>query len=391
VEIAIIEARYPYKMSYLDEWLNAWKLSAEGSQEFNVLKDSEIKALEKSISRFDLIVILHSVTADSNKWLNDLSGALSKRSCPIILFVGNEYSNPWLSMEVRLQNIAKIAPDIIATQLTQESGDFLYQGLCTMVVETPHALPFKENSNEKETKRNLDLGFRGFDYPWFLLDTDRNRIVEEVENFYLSSNLSVDISKSERLDKRSWYDFLSRCKTTVASEGGSNYVFRSDDVWVQALRYLDSVSAKKYLANDFRGAKLLRSLPSSVKTNLRSIGKIVGKEQGAMSLLQQDVLEEVLSRINVDDYQFVSGKALTSRHLDAVYCGTWQILTPGSYNGILKAGSHFSAWDAKNPTSVLQEVEEAINSGKSLSIYKELIQDNSYVSRISKLMDRLYS
>lgn len=391
MEIAIIEARYPYKMSYLDEWLNAWKLASRQAQTFNVLNNSELKKLQKSLSNFDLIVILHSVTADSNKWLNDLINILSGRKCPLILFVGNEYSNPWLSIEKRLENIKQINPEVIATQLTQKSGEFLYEGLGAKVVETPHALPLRQSSSDHKIDRHLDLGFRGFDYPWYLLDSDRNDIVEEVKDFYFSSKLSVDVSKSERLDKENWYKFLKSCKTTVASEGGSNYIFRTDEIWAEALTYLDSVSAIKYLSNDFFGAKLLRSLPGSVKSNLRLIGKFLGKEQGATSTLSKEVLHQVLRRIDVNDYQHVSGKALTSRHMDAIYCGTWQILTPGDYNGVLTAGNHYSAWDATNPRSVLLEVEEAVKSNKSANIYEELIQTNSYQSRINRLLDRLYS
>jgi hypothetical protein len=391
VEVAIIEARYPYKMSYLDEWIEAWKSHADFAQVFNIFKDSEIKALGKSLFRFDLIVILHSVTADSNKWLSDLSETLSNRSCPIILFVGNEYSNPWLSIEARLQNIERIAPEIIATQLPQKSGDFLYAGLGSKVVETPHALPLKRVSDFEQVKRKIDLGFRGFDYPWFLLDSDRNKILKEVSDLYSSQNLSVDVSTTERLDRNDWYRFLKISKTTVASEGGSNYIFRNDEVWFEALKYIDSLSSRKLLANDFPGVKILRSLPVGIKNNLRVIGKFLGKEQGATSVLPPAILEEVLTRINVEDYQFISGKALTSRHLDAIFCGTWQILTPGDYNGVLRPGVHYSVWDSSNPTSVLDEVEHAVHSNKSAYIYDELIQVNSHQSRINKLLGRLYS
>ena len=391
MEIAIIEARYPYKMSYLDEWLEAWKTHADYTEVFNVLKDSEVKNLKKSIYKFDLLVVLHSVTADSNEWLSDLYETLSKRTCPMVLFVGNEYSNPWLSIELRLQNIARISPDIIATQLPQRSGDFLYAGLGAKVIEIPHALPLKPPVEIQQPKRELDLGFRGFEYPWFLLDSDRNKILKDVSELYSSKNLSIDVSTTKRLDKDDWYSFLKSCKTTVASEGGSNYIFRSDEIWLEALRFLDSLSSRKLLGNDFPGAKILRSLPVSIKSNLRSIGKFLGKEQGATSVLPPAVLEEVLSRINVEDYQFISGKALTSRHLDAIFCGTWQILTPGSYNGVLKAGIHYSEWDEANPKSVLEEVEEAVHSDKSSRTYEDLIQENSYQSRINKILDRLYS
>ena len=241
MEIAIIEARYPYKMSYLDEWLEAWKAHADYTEVFNVLKDSEVKNLKKSISKFDLIVVLHSVTADSNKWLSDLYETLSKRICPTVLFVGNEYSNPWLSMELRLQNIARISPDIIATQLPQRSGDFLYAGLGAKVIEIPHALPLKPPVEIQQPKRELDLGFRGFEYPWFLLDSDRNRILKDVSELYSSKNLSIDVSTTERLDKDDWYSFLKSCKTTVASEGGSNYIFRSDEIWLPRLTFLKEI------------------------------------------------------------------------------------------------------------------------------------------------------
>ena len=378
-------------MSYLDEWVKAWKLISNKVQVFNVMKDLEIHHLQKSLSKFDLIVILHSVSADSNSWLIDLERILAKRNCPVILFVGNEYSNPWLSMESRLQNIAKIGPDLIATQLIQKSGDFLYSGTGAKIVEIPHALPLREVSESPEPIRNLDLGFRGFDYPWFLLDEDRNKVVDEVSNYYLSCNFSVDISKSERLDKEFWYKFLKNCKATVASEGGSNYVFKTDDVWREALKFLESVNGTKYLANDFPGAKLIRSLPGNLKTNLRKIAKVLGKEQGAMSVLSPEILEVVLNKIDRDRYEHVSGKALTSRHMDAIYCGTWQILTPGEYNGILKPGTHYSAWDSNNPSEILREVEDAIQTNRSANIYEQLIEENSYQSRINTLLDRLYS
>jgi hypothetical protein len=376
-------------MSYLDEWLKAWKSVSSDAQVFNVLKNYEIINLQKSISRFDLIVILHSVSADSNKWLKDLQSALSERNCPVILFVGNEYSNPWLSMESRLQHIAEIKPELIATQLIQESGNFLYSATGATIVETPHALPSREFSAMPPQIRKMELGFRGFDYPWFLLDSDRNSIVDEVSNYYLSCDLSTDISKTERLDKESWYKFLKSCKTTVASEGGSNYVFKTDDVWREALSYLESVNGHRYLKNDFIGAKFLRSLPENLKTKLRRIAKIFGKEQGAMSFLAPEILDNVMAKIDKETYTYVSGKALTSRHMDAIYCGTWQILSPGSYNGILNPGIHYSVWDGSNPEAVLREVNEAVYTKKPSDIYDQLIQENSYQSRIDKLLDRL--
>ena len=391
MEIGIIEVRYPYKMSYLDEWLNGWKEVSDRYQVFNILKESEVKCLRKKLSSLDLIVILHSVTADSNTWIKNLTHILLERRCPLILFVGNEYSNPWLSMELRLESITEIRPEVIATQLSIIAGEFLYGDSGALIVEVPHALPSRKVPKDNSRKREVDLGFRGFDYPWFLLDSERNSVVDQVSDFYVKNQKNVDVSKSQRLDKDDWYSFLANCKSTVASEGGSNFVFKTDAVWIEALNFLNNSSPSSYFDNDFRGANLLRSLPLSVKKKLRAFGKILGKEQGAMSTLSRELLEGVIARINVEDFKYVSGKALTSRHMDAIYCGTWQILTPGSYNRILEQGKHYSVWNPSDPALVFHEVEEAILSGRSTTIYEELIDDNSYQSRISGILGRLNS
>jgi hypothetical protein len=389
MQIAIIEVRYPYKMSYLDEWQQAWKQVSPEFRTYNILKESELSDFKRHLAHFDLIVVLHSVTADSNKWLKDLEAALTSRVCPVILFVGNEYSNPWLSMETRLRNIRQINPEIIATQLTQNSGDTLYFDCGGKVVEIPHALPKRDPRNHAQEARTVDLGFRGFEYPWFILDRDRNQVVREVSDYFVTCGRYVDVSNSQRLDKDAWYSFLRSCKTTVASEGGSNFVFKTDDVWLEALSYLKTIEGKKFIDNDFAGAKLIRSMPTGVKNILRSVGKVIGKEQGATSALSQEVLDGVLSRINVNNYHFVSGKALTSRHLDAVFCGTWQILSPGFYNGVLTPGSHYSVWDPDNPETVLEEVSMAIETNRPESVYEELFEKNSFKSRIDKLLDTL--
>jgi hypothetical protein len=376
-------------MSYLDEWQEAWQKAFPKFKTYNILKESELSEFKRSLPHFDLIVVLHSITADSNKWLMDLEVILNSRACPVILFVGNEYSNPWLSMETRLRNIQKINPEIIATQLTQKSGEVLYSDCGRRVVEIPHALPKREPTYIAQKARATDLGFRGFEYPWFLLDADRNQVVKEVSDYFVASGRRVDVSNSQRLDKDAWYSFLRECKTTVASEGGSNFVFKTDEVWLEALSYLKTTEGKKYVGNDFPGAKMIRSMPAGVKDILRSVGKFIGKEQGATSVLSQEILDGVLSRVNPNDYHYVSGKALTSRHLDAVFCGTWQILSPGYYNGVLTPGLHYSVWDPDNPETVLEEVSTAIETNRPEAVYEELFEKNSYNSRINMLLDTL--
>jgi hypothetical protein len=391
MRIAIVEARYPYKMSYLDEWISAWASNFQICDVYNVCKKRDRDRLEKKILSYDLVVALHTITADSNLWLKKLQPIVKNRKCPLILFVGNEYSNPWLSMEQRLSNIAELGPEIVATQLPSEAGKFLYGDLCARVVEIPHALPKRITPENREPERNIHLGFRGFLYPWYLLDDDRNSIVTEVSRFYEELNLRVDVSTTERLDKDHWYQFLQSCVSTVSSEGGSKYVFRTDDVWREALSYLMEVNGNKYLKNDFRGSGVLRMLPYDLKKQLRQVGDLFGVSHGGSGDESSEVLMEVANKVRPQDYEYVFGKGMTSRHLDAVACGTWQILTPGTYSGVLRPHEHYTPWDSADPTRSYKEALSNIESGRNLEIYNELETSNSHESRISTLLRELDS
>jgi hypothetical protein len=387
MKIALIQAKYDYKMSYLDEWATAWKTLSQNVEIFNILNLGSVKNLAKTSGEFDLIVILHSATADSNLWMKKIIHAIEKRRCPVILFVGNEYSNPFLSMEERLEDISKLNPDILATQLALDSGRILYAGICKQVVEIPHALPRRRFEKPNQNFRKIDLGFRGYEYPWYLLDTDRNDCVTEVGNFFAKKGFRVDMSFSERLGKEDWYTFLKDSKLTVASEGGSRFVFLSDQVWTSALRLLEGRDKKSYIRNDFLGSNQARRLPYPVKEYLKKIGRILGREQGATANFSEKFTKDLFSEINIEGFPYVNGKALTSRHMDAIACGTWQILSPGEYNLVLKAGQHYTEWNSSNPEGSLLHVNESIRDAKPLEIYEDLYQEHSYASRIQKILD----
>ena len=179
MRIALIEAFYDYNMSYLDEWRNAWTENSGSVISINLLKSRDIKTLEKSIPELDLIVMLHTVNGDSNQWLPRVIPALQRRKCKLVTHVGNEFSSPWLSMETRLDHLRQIAPDIIATQISLKSAEWLYRSSNAKVVFAPHGMPTLDSISVKN-QRNIDLGLRGFKYPWFLLDDERNNTIDEV-------------------------------------------------------------------------------------------------------------------------------------------------------------------------------------------------------------------
>ena len=153
--------------------------------------------------------------------------------------------------------------------------------------------------------------------------------------------------------------------------------------------YLEEVEKRKYVKNDFFGSGVVRRLPYQLKQKLRSISDLFGIKQGASTSLESETLLEVVSRINIKEHSYVSGKAITSRHLDAIYCGTWQILSPGLYNGILQAKTHFTEWNFANPEASYEELKIALECGRASQVYSELYKENSYDSRIQTLVQAL--
>jgi hypothetical protein len=121
------------------------------------------------------------------------------------------------------------------------------------------------------------------------------------------------------------------------------------------------------------------------------VGDLLGVSHGGSGEESSEVLKEVATKVRPQNYKYVFGKAMTSRHLDAVACGTWQILTPGKYSGVLRPHEHFTPWDSKDPTRSYKEALSNIESGRNMEIYNELEPCNSYESRISTLLRELDS
>ena len=134
-------------MSYLDQWKSAWLNASTKSEVFNLAQSGSIKKLSSKIRQFDLLVVLHTVTADSNSWLEKLS-TISDQSRPgMVMFIGNEFSSPFLSTEKRLDLIAKISPEFIATQLQIDSAKWLYERVGSKVIATPPGMPVLSTNN----------------------------------------------------------------------------------------------------------------------------------------------------------------------------------------------------------------------------------------------------
>ncbi|OIQ77978.1 hypothetical protein GALL_403270 [mine drainage metagenome] len=376
-------------MSYLNEWRAAWSDAAESVELINVLKTSDVDRFKKELLSFDLIVILHSMNADSNAWLPRVQTPLSNRRCPLVMFVGNEYSNPWLSMELRLAHIKSVYPEIIATQINIEPAQWLYRGTTKKVAAAPHGLPTGVKPSDA-VHRSIDFGARGFRYPWYLLDQERNNILEAVEDSVRAVGGFVDSSQSQRFNQLDWYRFLRSTKISASSEAGSRFVFDTDEIWIPALRRLSQESgAFDAISNDARGMALARRLPAPLKSLLRKFAQTIGVEQGSTADLDQALSIELRSLTKIDQFPHVDGKALSSRHLDAIATGTWQILQPGRYNEVLVPGVHFSSWDPGKGAEIVSDALEAFRDGRAENAYLTLEANHSYGSRVQDILNSL--
>lgn len=389
MRIAILEAVYDYRMSYLNEWRTAWASVADSVLPVNVLKASSLKTFSSEIQSVDVIVGLHSLTADSNNWLPKLQKVLERRKQPFIMHIGNEYSNPWLSMNKRLQSLGSVQPEIIATQLNLDAGKWLYRSTRAEVVSGLHALPTSTIPSVNISKR-IDIGIRGFRYPWYLLDEERNDVIHQVTHLAKALGLRIDSSESHRFNQIDWYRFLGESRVTVSSEAGSKYVFDTDDVWKEALERIIQIGGfRKSISNDAIGMGIARLLPGSIKRLLRQASSTIGIEQGAVAELDSKYSSEIQALIDPTAYDHVNGKAVSSRHFDAIASGTWQILAPGRYGDVLRENLHYSPWSIEAGPEVIVDALQASVDGRTLQAYESIRDGNQYSDRVRDILSHV--
>ncbi|MFP5376671.1 MAG: hypothetical protein ACLGIO_07825, partial [Acidimicrobiia bacterium] len=84
---------------------------------------------------------LHSTNGDSIADLSRCRGALDRRRGPLVVFVGNELNLPAVPLAPKIALLADLGAEIVATQVLQEAGEWLYGGRTSAkVVSLPHAL-----------------------------------------------------------------------------------------------------------------------------------------------------------------------------------------------------------------------------------------------------------
>lgn len=390
IRVLVAHARYTDRLSYYDDWLDAFRRSPSFRvEEFNVAVAGHEAALRGKLGSCDAVVLLHSVNGDTTVYLERYAAILADRQVPLLSFVGNEVNLPGSPIAEKRRVLSIVRPDWIATQMLQEAGEFLFGDIAgSGVVSIPHALnPEQFRVAIPSDRRPIDIGARVARYLAHLGDDDRNRISDTFRSLGPKKGLNIDIS-DERYDRDGWASFLNRCKGTISTEAGGWFLER-DDATVNAIRaYVLQQAGGVVIANDSPLRTLGHRLPWWVRAALRKV-------LGAGPVRHEAVLNEKVPYEEIHERFFAGrtrpaayGKCISSRHFDAIGTGTCQIMFRGRFNDILQPDRHYLALnkDLSNLDSVLDRFLDPAERGQIADDAREhVLSGHTYAHRIAQI------
>jgi hypothetical protein len=390
VKTLVLTLEYPTRSSYYDDWCDAFARSRLFDVTVrNILQKSARRQIAREIRDYELIVVLHSCTADTMDYAVDLAPVLQDRRGRLVSFIGNELNLPWAPIGDKIAWLKRIAPDLIATQMLAEAGEWLYAETGRRVISLPHALNAKVFQPDlPQASRRIDVGARSWRYLAYLGDDDRNRIYDYFVATRFAPPLVLDFSTEQRFDRAGWAVFLNQCKATISTEASSWYLER-DDATVLAIRdYVAGAGGGFELRAGSQLSRLARRLPYRVKTVLRRMlrGGLVSYE--ALTAEQLD-FDEIHRRFFAGRAKApVYAKCISSRHFDAIGCKTLQIMFPGRYNDLLRAGEHYAALrdDFANIAEVLDTLRSTAARQRIVDrAHEHVMSAHTYEHRLAQL------
>ncbi|MDA7946883.1 MAG: glycosyltransferase [Hyphomicrobiaceae bacterium] len=387
---------YPHRAAYFDDWADCLTSSKYFSTEICNILDLEASALSGKLENCDLVVLLHSCLGDTTKDIRRLRNVLGgRKKARLVAFIGNEFNSPYAPMAEKLALLDVCRPDIIATQLLKEAGDFLYRDIASSVVALPHALnPDAYSPGPPHKKREWDIGVRNFRYSPLLGDQERNRIIDYFADNAVAHGLSVDIDFEKRFVREDWAKYLASCRGTVSSEAGSWYLDRDDALMRKVFEYVKANRSGFTLDDDTPLRHLVRRLPLPVKSALSWVLRRGPVKYAAFqdAELDFDELNELFFKHAARCPAY--SKAISSRHFDAIGAKTCQILLRGRYNDILEADKHFLSVmpDHSNLPDIIDQFKDpAIRQRVTDAAYELAMDRHTYAHRAAALHEALQS
>ncbi len=345
IRTVVLTVQYSTKSSYYLDWAETFAHSPLFmATTFNLFRRDMRRAARRAVEDAELVVALHSCSADTLDFIRPLTSALKLRRGRFLMLVGNEYNVPWVRLGEKRDFLRDTAADYVGTQLLLETGQWLYADTGAKVLALPHALNEAVFRRDKpDPIRTIDIGGRSARYPVYIGDDERNRVLDVFARIAPDRGLRVNIDTNSRLDRPGWAAFLNDCRATIGSEAGSWYLER-DDRTALAIREFLGVRSRSIRADGFLHAAF-RHLPYRLKTWLRVLVKFLPVRHEALDDPGVS-FAEIKARFFSDRPRCpVYSKAISSRHFEAAGTGTCQILVRGRYNDILNAGEHYIPLD----------------------------------------------
>jgi len=339
----------PYEaLSYINDWKEAFENSDElDVTSLNILNQRHAHSyLQKHIKEFDLIILMHSVLGDNVEIIIPFEQVLKERTGKLLSFVGNEY-DLMLKKKAFLQNVDA---DYIASQLPHEAHTFVYKELSAQLIDAPHAL--NENIyRPSKSNKVYDIAFSGAKYGIFIGDQERNNLIKTMTNSTPQLKNKINIGRNKNLPRNLWVELLQSAKATVGAEAGTYYLDRNGSLLEQSKEYVQQ----------------------NPDANL------------------DDLLEKIFDNTSIE---YVSGKAISSRHFEPVGTKTCQILLEGNFNGILKEGEHYIS--VKKNFSNLKDVIDVYSDHDLRNqiverAYAYISENHTYKNRVETITNKLFN
>lgn len=397
MKTVLLYSAYTDQMSYFDDWIDAFKDHNDYKADcLNVYGIKNVKNIAQKIETAELVIIHHSMNGDTLAYLKPFVSVLQNRTGKLVSFVGNEVNLPILGMRPKIQLLQSIKPDIIATQLLQEAGEWLYKDCTSKVVSLPHALNPKAFSPSILTHRPIDIGTRSARYNVYIGDNDRNAICEFFHKNAAALGVHVDLGLEtgaiKRFNRSQWAAFLAQCTATLSTEAGSFYLEKDDSLITAISQFLRTKSKPMTLSQDSVLRQFYRSVvPLKIRQGIRALlgQRLTDFHDLDFNIYTDEIQEKFFSCAQKCP---VYSKAVSSRHFDAIGTKTLHIMYPGRYNDILKPGIHYFELqkDHSNTTELIEILRDKAAVQRIVDrAYSDIINHHTHTHRLDTLLTTL--
>ena len=281
-------------LGYMQDWRTAFETAPRiRAETVNLTNFVDYAAARRKMREYPLVVVLHAAGGDSMDVLLRTASWFRRRQGRLLVLFGNEFD----LMPQRIAFLQRTEADFVGTQLPLAAGRWLYEpAQKTRVLAAPHALNPQVFTPGPAQDRPLDFVFCGAKYNLYIGDRERTTILEHLQQHGAEYGLRCLFHEGTK-PQAEWIKLLQSSWGTMGAESGTYFLERTDET--------------------------IRHVTVFLKEN------------------PQASYEEVQEKFFRHYPNPVSGKALSSRHFEAIGAKTCQVLLEGHYNGILQPWEHY--------------------------------------------------